>query len=49
MAQTQNNKMLKTHNKTIKPFATLTGAFKSGAPHALLKAPYLNRYKIKEN
>ena len=36
--------MKKTHNKAIKPFATLTGTFKSGAPHAHLKAPYLNRY-----
>lgn len=34
----------KTHNKCMKNIRlSLIGTFKSGAPHALLKAPYANR------
>jgi len=33
------------HNKSIKNIRlSLIGTFKSGAPHALLKAPYAKRY-----
>ena len=40
---------MKSANKQIKIVRlSLSGTFKSGAPHALLKAPYLSRYALKQ-